>query len=325
MSSSGGGDSSSLSSSESEASESEVKETSEVVEEQGMEEIAEKKPKKKKKKKVLQAEDTLSYKLKDVFTKINQIQNDYITDEKLYEDIDFPDHTDSLFIDDQKKKKMMSEYQNVQWRRPKEVNKDGKFCVNKKSKCDMKFGNVSDGAFTGALGLVSIHPCIDRIIVDVDNIDMGYAVFQFFKNGEWRYVIIDTRLPYCTKANSYIFSYCNDKSEFWVQLVEKAYAKLNGCYEFIQDMDTREVLVDLTGGVCERFSLGIDKEENLLHSALYSKMVSALKHKYILGCIKRVDGKPASNKDTGDRGILENHYHGMMMIREVKNIFKFFY
>lgn len=52
--------------------------------------------------------------------------------------------------------------------------------------------------------------------------------------------------------------------------MEKAYAKLNGCYEYIQNMDIREILVDLTGGVCERIKLGEQKDKDVLNSMIYN-------------------------------------------------------
>lgn len=147
---------------------------------------------------------------------------------------------------------MSTEYKNYGWYRPSEIDKNAEFCINPKNKCDLKVGSMSDGVFAGALAMISIHPQIERLMVDVVNMKMGYAAFQFFKNGEWQYVLIDTRLPYSEIIRSHIFTECMESKEFWAQLVEKAYAKLNGSYENIQEMDIKEVLVDLTGGVAER-------------------------------------------------------------------------
>jgi Calpain family cysteine protease. len=37
---------------------------------------------------------------------------------------------------------------------------------------------------------------IEKIFVNVDYFDKGFVCFQFFKNGEWKQVFIDTLLPY---------------------------------------------------------------------------------------------------------------------------------
>jgi hypothetical protein len=41
----------------------------------------------------------------------------------------------------------------------------------------------------------------------------------------------------------------------WVPLLEKAYAKLHGCYEEIMLHNIKECLVDLTGGVAKEIDM----------------------------------------------------------------------
>jgi calpain len=55
-------------------------------------------------------------------------------------------------------------------------------------------------------------------------------VMKFFKDFKWRYVIIDERLP-CYRGNGLpAFGKNKELHELWVPLIEKAYAKLHGCY-----------------------------------------------------------------------------------------------
>jgi hypothetical protein len=59
----------------------------------------------------------------------------------------------------------------------------------------------------------------------------GLYVLRFFKNMEWIYVMIDDRLPIDKKKNKTIFGHSDgNPHEMWVSLIEKAYAKLHGCY-----------------------------------------------------------------------------------------------
>jgi len=53
---------------------------------------------------------------------------------------------------------------------------------------------------------------------------------RFFKNFQWIYVIVDERIPVLRKNNKPIFGSCKEPHETWVAIIEKAYAKLHGCY-----------------------------------------------------------------------------------------------
>ncbi len=51
----------------------------------------------------------------------------------------------------------------------------------------------------------------------------GLIRFNFWRFGEWVMVIIDDRLP--TLKGKLIYGQSKDPEEFWVPLLEKAYAK----------------------------------------------------------------------------------------------------
>jgi len=58
----------------------------------------------------------------------------------------------------------------------------------------------------------------------------GLFVIRIFKNFNWIYVIIDERVPVKIKDKQPVFGACRDPHELWVALIEKAYAKMHGCY-----------------------------------------------------------------------------------------------
>ena len=60
---------------------------------------------------------------------------------------------------------------------------------------------------------------------------IGLFVIRIFKNFKWIYVIIDERIPVDIKSKQPVFGKCRDPHEMWVALIEKAYAKMHGCYE----------------------------------------------------------------------------------------------
>ena len=77
----------------------------------------------------------------------------------------------------------------------------------------------------------------------------GMYVFRFFKECKWVYVIIDDRIP-CYKRGygdpEIVFGRCRSQNEFWVPLIEKAYAKLHNCYESLITGFIDDALVDMT-------------------------------------------------------------------------------
>jgi Ca2+-binding EF-hand superfamily protein len=90
---------------------------------------------------------------------------------------------------------------------------------------------------------------------------------RFFKNFKWRYIIIDDRLP-CKKifndvqVPKLIYGKCRNESEFWVPLIEKAYAKLHGSYESLISGFIDDGLVDLTSFVARKYVISQDEKSS---------------------------------------------------------------
>ena len=77
--------------------------------------------------------------------------------------------------------------------------------------------------------------------------DIGLYIFRFFKNFTWVYVMIDLRIPVDKVTKKPIFGSCRNQNELWVALIEKAYAKLHGCYENLISGYVDEGIQELTG------------------------------------------------------------------------------
>jgi calpain-5 len=66
--------------------------------------------------------------------------------------------------------------------------------------------------------------------------------FRFWRFGKWIEVVIDDRLPVDDYGR---LLYCSNKkypNELWCALIEKAYAKVNGCYEFLDGGFTKGMI-----------------------------------------------------------------------------------
>lgn len=75
----------------------------------------------------------------------------------------------------------------------------------------------------------------------------GIYVIRIFKNFTWIYVIIDDRIPVNKTTQKPIFGHCANLHELWVPLIEKAYAKMHGCYENLTAGYIDEGIQEFTG------------------------------------------------------------------------------
>ena len=77
--------------------------------------------------------------------------------------------------------------------------------------------------------------------------EIGLYVIRLYKDFEWIYVIVDERVIVNKKTNKPVFGSCINSHELWVSLIEKAYAKLHGCYENLTSGYVDEGIQELTG------------------------------------------------------------------------------
>lgn len=122
----------------------------------------------------------------------------------------------------------------------------------------------------------------------------GVYVFRFFKDFCWRYVIVDDLLP-CYKANNTpVFGRCKNLTELWVPLIEKAYAKLHGCYQSLISGYIDDGLSDLTGFVAEKLILhdknGVFPNKKIGTADEFWKYLKERRAELsMLGCARRQD------------------------------------
>ena len=108
----------------------------------------------------------------------------------------------------------------------------------------------------------------------------GIFCFKFFKNFKWRYVLVDDRLP-CNKiynsnqTPTLLYGRCRSRGEFWVPLIEKAYAKLHGSYKSLVSGFIDDGLVDLTGLTSKKMIVNRDEMKN---TKKIEELWSLLKH-----------------------------------------------
>ena len=171
-------------------------------------------------------------------------------------------------------------WENIQWCPVEEIENMKHFNVftDVVSVDEIKQGDIGDCYFFSAVGaLCEIPYFFNKLFhIKLKTQEHIYGVY-FFLNGEWRLVLIDDYFPCIIENNIKKFAFsCSFKKEIWVSLLEKAWAKVNGCYAMVGCGGfCYEAFDVLTEAYTEHIYIIKDKKEEL-----WKKMESSLKKKY---------------------------------------------
>lgn len=114
-------------------------------------------------------------------------------------------------------------------------------------------------------------------------------------------MFVDTLIPFDSTTKQIAYGSCSEPSEFWVPLMEKAYAKLHGSYEALNGGSLAEGMVDLTGGVSVKYDLLQPEMKQAIESGqLWKDMRKWNQQGYLIGyaqSVKDESGNPAEGVD----------------------------
>lgn len=162
----------------------------------------------------------------------------------------------------------------LRWIRIEEINQQASFFSDGASPNDVAQGSIGDCWLISALSVIATRDELIRGKINVDPKAVslsdeeanglligtyppmfhhlrkhGIYVIRLYKNA-WRYVVLDSRLPCVMDGRGQpelIFARSKDPKEFWVPLIEKAFAKIhNSRYQSLDGGQIVEALQDMT-------------------------------------------------------------------------------
>ncbi|KAM4769525.1 calpain-10 isoform 2-T3 [Cyanocitta cristata] len=210
----------------------------------------------------------------------------------LYTDPTFPASDTSIFFD---YCTPLAQFRGeISWLRPKDICSSPRLFSNNLQDVQVKQGILGDCWFLCAcVALQKSKYLLNKVIPPgqpswTDESYQGCFTCRVWQFGHWVEVTIDDRLP-CL-GGKLCFSQCQTEDLFWLPLLEKAYAKVHGSYEQLWAGQVADALVDLTGGIAERWTLkgpgkDVEKEKTgmVLEKAVFRRLMN-LKEQCVISC-----------------------------------------
>ncbi|CAG2253619.1 CAPN15 [Mytilus edulis] len=178
---------------------------------------------------------------------------------------------------------------NIKWLRLKDVKDvEGRGPIDwkvydKPTANDIMQGEIGNCWFICALAVVAERQkLVERIVVTKDYCPEGAYVVRLCKDGIWKTVVLDDHFP-VDQYKRLKYSKAR-RGQLWVPLIEKAAAKMHGCYQALGSGRTVESLSLLTGEPCEHLSLNDNKDfsKTIDNMLIWSRLTHARDCRYLM-------------------------------------------
>ena len=276
----------------------------------------------------------------DILNYYQKLRDNYAKTKILFEDPDFPCNS-NVFCD---------EYENpngdyeIDFERPELNEENIEFFAtephttneyNIEHEFKLHRGLLNDKFFIGAMLMLfkKKEEFFTNLVLDYEhvneNLEAGFCGFQFFMNGEWKEVTVDTKFPSHQKGEYSLTQSKNQKGPFWVSLFEKAYAKMFGSYRVLNNTLLKDFLVDFTGGWSKMIKIPKPSViEDKTKKFYFDEITRCIGQHYLIGCMKFDEGKiveelneSLSEKDDAEEEqIITNSIYTVLDIQEYDNI-----
>uniref|UniRef100_A0A0R3RUI1 Calpain catalytic domain-containing protein n=1 Tax=Elaeophora elaphi TaxID=1147741 RepID=A0A0R3RUI1_9BILA len=206
------------------------------------------------------------------------------------------------------------------WLRPQDIyTKDGTryrwsvFLDPKPS--DIEQGCLGNCWFLSALAVIAERPDIlDQIFLTKVYNPWGVYQIRLCVDGHWQVVLVDDFLPCHSQTRGLVFA-VGRRNQLWVPLIEKALAKILGCYAKLPAGRTLEGLAILTGAPCTF----LDLENCADHDLIWAHLLSMREAGFIMGCSCGSGRRYVNEAEFKRVGLQIRHAYSLLDVKEYNN------